>query len=565
MFVPVRKRLGEILREENIITEEQLQIALARQKETNERLGQALVNLGFVDQLTVLKVLEAKLGIPLVNISRRMLEPEVVKLIPEQLAQKYKVIPIEKNGDRIVLAMSDPLNVMAVDDVRITTGCDVEPVVAFENEIDDAIATYYGKGSIEKIVEDIHEDMSSDLDENALVQLREMVEEAPIVKLVNSLINQAVASRASDIHVEPREKDVRVRFRVDGVLTEVTQFTKKMQAPIISRFKIMANLDIAERRVPQDGRIQLKIDKKEVDLRVSSLPTIFGEKIVLRILDKSKGVIHLQELGLHHDILNKFKKMIANPYGIILVTGPTGSGKTTTLYSILNDINSPEKNIVTLEDPVEYTIANVNQVQLNTKAGLTFAEGLRAILRQDPNIIMVGEIRDTETAKIAIESAMTGHLVLSTLHTNTASSTLARLVEMGIEPFLIASSVVGIVAQRLVRRLCSDCKEPYEPSQTLVEKLGIKAEPNQKLVLFKPKGCPACADTGYRGRLALQEVLFMSSDIKDLVTARVNTDQIQAQAIKEGMVTLKDDGLRKVVLGLTSVEEAMRAVFVAED
>lgn len=565
MFIPVRKRLGEILREDNLITEEQLQIALNRQKETNERLGQALVSLGFIEQLTLLKVLEGKLGIPFVNISRRMLEPDIVKLIPEQLAQKYKIIPIERQGDKILLAMADPLNVMAVDDVRITTGYDVEPAVAFEAEIDDAIATYYGKGTIERMVEDLHDDMDSDLDETSLLQLREMVEDAPIVKLVNSLISQAVASRASDIHVEPCEKEVRVRYRIDGVLSEVTQFNKRMQAPIISRFKIMSNLDIAERRMPQDGRIQLSVDNKEIDIRVSSLPTIFGEKIVLRILDKSKGVISLQELGMHHEILTKFKKLITSPYGIVLVTGPTGSGKTTTMYSILHDINSPEKNIITLEDPVEYTIAGVNQVQLNTKAGLTFAKGLRAILRQDPNIIMVGEIRDTETAKIATEAAMTGHLVLTTLHTNTAASTLARLAEMGVEPFLLASSVLGIVAQRLVRRLCADCKEPYEPSPALMDKLGIKPEDGKGTILFRPKGCPACGNTGYRGRLALQEVLFMTQEIRDMVTSRVNTDQLQALALKEGMVTLREDGIRKVVLGLTSVEEALRAVYIAED
>lgn len=563
MFIPVRKRLGDILREENLISEEQLQIALTRQKETNERLGQALVSLGYVDQLTVLRILEAKLGIPFVNISRRMLDPDVVNLITEQLAQKYKVIPIEKNGDKIILAMADPLNVMAIDDVRITTGYDVEPSVAFENEIDDAIASYYAKGTIDKIVEDIRDDMNLELDE-AMYQMRDMVEDAPIVKLVNSLINQAVTSRASDIHVEPRDKDVRVRYRIDGVLTEATSFNKKMQAPIISRFKIMANLDIAERRKPQDGRIQLRIDNKDVDLRVSTLPTIFGEKIVLRILDKTKGIIHLPEIGMHYDILNKFRQSIVHPYGIILVTGPTGSGKTTTMYAVLNDVNSPEKNIVTLEDPVEYTISGVNQVQLNTKAGLTFASGLRSILRQDPNIIMVGEIRDTETAKIAIEAAMTGHLVISTLHTNTAASTLARLVEMGVEPFLLASAVLSIVAQRLVRRLCPECKEPYEPSQALIDKLGLKPEPGQELVLFKNKGCPACGNTGFRGRLALQEVLFMSSEIRDLVTGKFNTDQIQATAVQQGMVTIREDAIRKIVLGLTSVEEAMRAIYTAE-
>ncbi len=565
MFLPIRKRLGEILREDNLLTEGQLQAALEKQKETNERLGRILINMGFVDEETVLKVLEAKLGIPVINISRRNLDPEVVKLIPEQLALKYKVIPVELDDDRITLAMADPLNVLAIDDVRIASGYDVEPAIASESDIDSAIATCFGKDSIVKMVEDIPEDLGLDFDENGLDQLREIVEDAPIVKLVNSLITQAVAGRASDIHVEPREKELHVRYRVDGVLSDVTQFPKRMQAPVISRLKIMANLDIAERRVPQDGRIQMKIEKKEIDFRVSTLPTIFGEKVVLRVLDKSRGLMHLQELGMLPEILKKFRTVITHPYGIILVTGPTGSGKTTTLYSVLNDINTPEKNIITLEDPVEYTLEGVNQVQLNVKAGLTFSGGLRSVLRQDPDVIMVGEIRDSETAKIAIQSAMTGHLVLSTLHTNTASATLTRLVEMGIEPFLVASSVVGIVAQRLVRRLCPECKEPYEPSDMLVEKLGIRVRPGERVVLFQPKGCPACSNTGFRGRLALQEVLFMSSWIKDLVTNKAPADQIESVAIEEGMMTLKQDGMRKVALGLTSLEEVMRAVFVAEE
>ena len=565
MFLPIRKRLGEILREDNLLTEGQLQAALEKQKETNERLGRILISMGFVDEKTVLKVLEAKLGLPLINISRRNLDPEVVKLIPEQLALKYKVIPVELDDNRITLAMADPLNVLAVDDVRIASGCDVEPAIASESDIDSAIAAYFGKDSIVKMVEDIPEDLGMDFDEGGLEQLREIVEDAPMVKLVNSLITQAVAGRASDIHVEPREKELHVRYRIDGVLSEVTQFPKRMQAPVISRLKIMADLDIAERRVPQDGRIQMKIDNKEIDFRVSTLPTIFGEKVVLRVLDKSRGLMHLQELGMLPEILKRFRTVITHPYGIILVTGPTGSGKTTTLYSVLNDINTPEKNIITLEDPVEYTLGGVNQVQLNIKAGLTFAGGLRSVLRQDPDIIMVGEIRDPETAKIAIQSAMTGHLVLSTLHTNTASATLTRLMEMGIEPFLVASSVVGIVAQRLVRRLCPECKEPYEPSGMLVEKLGIKARPDERVVLFQPKGCPACNNTGFRGRLALQEVLFMSSSVKDLVTNKAPADQIETAAIEEGMMTLRQDGLRKVALGLTSLEEAMRAVFVTDE
>jgi len=565
MFIPVRKRLGEILREESLLTEAQLQNALARQKETNERLGKILVGMGYIDEATVLRILEAKLGIPVINISKKQLDKEIVRLVPEQLAQKYRVIPVSREGDRIVLAMADPLNVVAIDDVRITAGCDVEPAIASESEIEEAIATYYAKDTIVKMVENLPEDMGIDMDETGLDQLREIVEDAPMVKLVNSLIIQAVAGRASDIHVEPREKELRVRYRIDGVLTEVTQFPKRMQAPIISRLKIMAEMDIAERRVPQDGRIQMKIENNGIDFRVSTLPTIFGEKVVLRILDKTRGLIHFQELGMLPEIMRKFRTIINHPYGIILVTGPTGSGKTTTLYSILNDINSPGKNIVTLEDPVEYTLRGINQVQLNLKAGLSFAGGLRSVLRQDPDVIMVGEIRDPETAKIAIQSAMTGHLVLSTLHTNTASATLTRLMEMGIEPFLVASSVVGIVAQRLVRRLCPECKEPYEPSELLVQKLGLSPKTGEKTVFYQPQGCPACSNTGFRGRLALQEVLFVSTWVRDLVTNKAPADQIETVAAEEGMITLKQDGLRKVALGLTSMEEVMKAVFVGED
>ncbi len=565
MFIPVRKKLGEILREENLITESQLEAALVRQQQTNERLGKILVSMGYVDENTILRILEAKLGIPVVNIKRRQLNPAVVRLVPEYLAQKYKVIPIGRENNRITLAMADPLNVLAIDDVRITTGCDIEPAIASESEIEHAISAFYGNGDLDLLADESTEDNGHELDDNGIDHLREIVEDAPVVKLVNSLITQAVAARASDIHVEPREKELHVRYRVDGVLTEVTQFPKKMKAPIVSRLKIMADLDIAERRVPQDGRIQMRIDNKEIDFRVSTLPTIFGEKVVLRILDKSRGLLKLEELGMLPDILKKFRTVITHPYGIILVTGPTGSGKTTTLYSVLSDLNSPGKNIVTLEDPVEYTLPRVNQVQLNTKAGLTFAGGLRSVLRQDPDIIMVGEIRDAETAKIAIQSAMTGHLVLSTLHTNTAASTLTRLVEMGIEPFLVASSVVGIVAQRLVRRLCPHCKDPYEPSPALVEKLGIQPIDHGKTVFYQPQGCPACGNTGFHDRIAIQEVMFIGSAIRDLVTKKATADAIEASAIQEGMLTLREDGLRKVVLGFTSLEEVMRTVFIGEE
>lgn len=565
MLIPVRKKLGEILREENLISESQLMAALDRQKQTNERLGKILVSLGFVDEATILRILEAKLGIPVVEISRQRLKSDIVRLIPEQLAQKYKVLPIGKSMGRVTLAMADPLNIVAIDDVRLTVGCDIEPAIASEAEIDTAIATYFGSEPLERFGDDLTDEIGFDVDNRGSAAPQEMAEEAPVIKLVNSIITQAVIGRASDIHVEPSEKELRVRYRVDGILTDVTQFPKRMQAPIISRLKIMADMDIAEKRVPQDGRIQMRIDNKEIDFRVSSLPTIFGEKMVLRVLDKSRGLLRLEELGFLPDILRKFRTVITHPYGIILVTGPTGSGKTTTLYSVLSELNSPEKNIITLEDPVEYTLEGINQVQLNTRAGLTFANGLRSVLRQDPDIIMVGEIRDAETARIAIQSAMTGHLVLSTLHTNTAASTLTRLVEMGVEPFLVASSVVGIIAQRLVRRLCPECKDPYEPPASLVEKLGLQAGADGKIVFYQPQGCPACNNTGFRGRLAIQEVMFVGSVIRDMVTNKATADQIGAAAVEHGMVDIRQDGLRKVVFGLTSLEEVMRTVFVSED
>lgn len=562
MFTPVRKKLGEILREENLISETQLQSALARQRQTDERLGKILVGMGFVEEFTILRILETKLGIPVIDLSKRKISSSVARLISEQLAEKYKVIPVERDNNRIVLAMADPLNVFAIDDVRMATGCDIEPAIASETDIDAAIAASFNGGFNDR-ADEFYEEMGFELE--SLDSAFDAVDDTPVVKLVNSMIAQAVTDRASDIHVEPNDRELRVRYRVDGILTDTSQFPKRMAAAVISRLKIIADLDIAERRVPQDGRVQMKIDNKEIDFRVSTLPTIFGEKVVLRVLDKSRGLLNMEELGFLPEVLAKFRTVITHPYGIILVTGPTGSGKTTTLYSVLNDLNSPEKNIITLEDPVEYTLNGINQAQLNTKAGLTFASGLRSVLRQDPDIIMVGEIRDAETAKIAIQSAMTGHLVLSTLHTNSAASTLTRLVEMGIEPFLVASSVVGIIAQRLVRRLCPDCKDPYEPPAALLEKLGITGSPGEKIVFYQPQGCPVCNNTGFRGRLAVQEVMFIGSAIRDLVTTKATAEQIESAALEYGMMSLREDGLRKVVLGLTSLEEVMRTVFVGED
>lgn len=562
MFIPTKRRLGEILKDANLISDQQLQMALEKQKETNERLGKLLVTLGYVNETSVIKVLESQLGIPYINLSKRPIDPEIAKLIPETMAQRYKIIPVTKSPHRLTLAMVDPLNVFAIDDVRITTGLEVDPVIASESDMDRAISQAFGgKETLEKLMNDLPEDMESG-DDMELDQLKELLEDAPIVKLVNSIISKGVLERASDIHVEPQENELRVRHRVDGVLFDLMSPPKRMQAPIISRIKIMANLDIAERRVPQDGRIQMKVEGKEIDLRVSTLPTIFGEKVVMRILDKTRGLVKLDNLGLLADNLQRFRGVISQPHGIILVTGPTGSGKTTTLYSVLSSLNTPEKNIITLEDPVEYTLNGVNQVQLNSRAGLSFASGLRSVLRQDPDIIMVGEIRDSETARIAIQSAMTGHLVLSTLHTNSAAATLARLMDMEVEPFLVSSSVVGIVAQRLVRALCPDCKVPYQPPEMLHEVMGMDIP--EDTVIYQAKGCPLCNGKGYRGRIALHEVLVPDARLRDFIIAKADASHIEQAAKMSGMVTLKEDGILKVLLGLTSLEEVMRTVHIAE-
>lgn len=564
MFFPTRKRLGELLTSSRIITNEQLDKALQYQIESGQRLGSVLVELGYAAELDIARVLESQLNIPLIEISKEYIETETARLISENIAQRYKVIPVKQKGNRLILAMADPLDVFAIDDVRMTTGLEVEPVIAAESEIILAINRHFGlKETLNELISSSVEDFLPE-EEIDIAALTELVEEAPIVKLVNNIISQAVLERASDVHIEPQEGGVRVRYRIDGVLFDRMNSPKKMQAPIISRLKIMADMDIAERRIPQDGRIQMVVENRDIDLRVSTLPVLHGEKVVMRILDKSKGLYHINSLGLIPQSAKTFKSIIKNPYGIILVTGPTGSGKTTTLYSILNKLNKPEENIITLEDPVEYSLTGINQVQLNVKAGLTFASGLRSILRQDPDIIMVGEIRDAETAKIAIQSAMTGHLVLSTLHTNTAAATITRLTDMEIEPFLVASSVVGIISQRLVRALCR-CKTPYTINQELKKELGLTDIMKDIDTLYRPKGCPLCNDTGYKGRLALQEVMSINNDIRELTTIKASADKIEEAAVKNGMTTIKIDGIYKAMKGLTSLEEVMRMVHIEEE
>ncbi|MDA8234974.1 MAG: ATPase, T2SS/T4P/T4SS family [Clostridia bacterium] len=563
MYFRDRKRLGLLLVEAGLISGEQLAAALENHGQTRQRLGKILVNQGLVGGNGVSKVLARQLGLDYLDLEQVVIPGEIARLVPEAMAQWHKVIPVGRTAEKVILAMADPLDVFAMDDVRLVTGLDVEPVVATEDGIEEAIARYFAfQESVEEIIRDFRQERFGDGDDPLGVEgLRAMVEDAPVVKFVNSFIIRAVLNRASDIHVEPGEKEVRVRYRIDGRLFDLMQSPKAMQAPVVSRLKIMAGLDIAERRLPQDGRIKLKIENKEVDLRVSTMSTIFGEKVVLRILDKSRGLLTLGELGLSEENYRNFQRIIHKPHGLLLVTGPTGSGKTTTLYAVLNHLNAPEKNLITLEDPVEYTLAGVNQVQLNTKAGLSFAGGLRSVLRQDPDIIMVGEIRDGETARIAIQSAMTGHQVLSTLHTNNAASALARLLDMGIEPFLVASSVIGVMAQRLVRSLCPNCKEPVELSSGILAGMGLEGT---GFKACRARGCPLCNHTGYKGRVALHEMLLLDNELRELVNNKAPTGLVEEIAGKKGLKSLKQDGISKVAQGLTSLEEIMGAVYIEE-
>lgn len=556
-MIKARKRLGDLLLESGIITNEQLEKALSVQKKTGERLGKVLINLGYVTEESMIEVLEFQLGVPHYNLHDMTISREIAATIPGSLAERYSVIPIKVENKKITLAMVDPTNFFALDDVRLASGMEVEPVIAAENEILRAIQQSYGVSEVmEKAVSKLHK-----LEDATTANEVQAAEDAPVISIVNSLISQAIKERASDIHIEPRDRDVRVRYRVDGVLREVATFPRYTHAAIISRVKIISEMDIAEKRLPQDGRVKIQEAGREVDIRVSTLPTILGEKVVMRILDKKAVILDIKGLGFSADNLRRYKQLYAQSYGMILVTGPTGSGKTTTLYSTLTDINVPGKNIITVEDPVEYRLDGVNQVQVNQKAGLTFANGLRSILRQDPNIVMVGEIRDMETADIAIRAALTGHLVLSTLHTNDAPGALTRLIDMGIEPFLAASSVLGVVAQRLVRIICPACKQKYTPPAESPERLFLGIAPTEEVILHRGAGCPQCNHTGYRGRLAIHEVMTVSSKVREAINKRASSDEIARVAIEEGMVTMRQDGIHKAFQGLTTIEEVMRVAY----
>ena len=552
----------------NLITDDQLKRALASQRKDGGRLGSNLVKLGFIDEDKLISFLSKQYGIPAVNLQEMDIDPGVCKLIPSDVVQKYQIMPINRTGATITIAMVDPSNVFALDDVKFMTGYNVEPVVASEAAIKASINKYYDSAeAIQDVMASLKEgDENVDLvmeeeEEVNLGDLKQAVEDAPVVKLVNLVLTDAIAKGASDIHIEPYEKDFRVRYRIDGVLYETMKPPMRLRAALTSRIKIMSELDISERRLPQDGRIKLKMKGKEVDLRVSTLPTLFGEKIVMRILDKGNLQLDLTKLGFEEKAGKDFLKAINSPYGMCLVTGPTGSGKSTTLYSALSNVNKVDVNIMTAEDPVEYNLMGINQVQMKDEIGLNFAATLRSFLRQDPDVIMVGEIRDYETAEIAVKAALTGHLVLSTLHTNDAPSTVNRLLNMGIEPFLVASSCLLIVAQRLARKVCQNCKEPEKvPPQALVD-IGYTPEEAASMTCYRGHGCDICGGTGYKGRIALYEVMPISERIKELILEGASAAEIKKQMVLDGCKTLRMSGLSKIKVGMTSVEEVLRVTF----
>jgi len=566
------QRLGDLLVKEKIITPEQLEQANKAQKEQNCRLGSALVKLGFLTDEDVTNFLSRQYGVPAINLSYFEIDPAVVKLIPFETAKRYQILPLSRVGASLTIAMVDPTNVFAMDDIKFMTGFNIEPVVASESSILAGIDKSYGTGAKEEDLETVMQSMSEMSDEDVelqaeqqeigLSELEKAADEAPVVKLVNVVLGDAVKRGASDIHIEPYEKEFRVRFRIDGILQSIMSPPMKLKDAITSRLKIMAKLDISEKRLPQDGRIMLKMNvggrKKQLDFRVSTLPTLWGEKIVLRLLDKENLRLDMTKLGFEPESLVKFEKAILKPYGMVLVTGPTGSGKTNTLYSSISRLNQPDTNIMTAEDPVEFQLGGVNQVQMKEQIGLNFAAALRSFLRQDPNIILVGEIRDFETAEIAIKAALTGHLVLSTLHTNGAPETITRLMNMGIEPFLVATSVHLICAQRLIRRICKECSETVEvPVQTLIEE-GFTPEEAKTAKIQKGKGCGVCNNTGYKGRCGLYEVMEVDDEIRELVLVGASAVELKKKAIERGMITLRRSGLIKVAQGITTLEEVAR-------
>ncbi|MCP1355310.1 type II secretion system ATPase GspE [Aneurinibacillus migulanus] len=545
-----KKRLGDILIETGIISEVQLKEALDEQKNSKMKLGDVLLSKGFINEQQLIEILEFQLGIPHVSLYRYKLDASLSSILPEDIAKRYLVVPLKRDEEKLTVAMVDPLDYFAIDEMRISTGCSIVPVIATKEEVQRAIARMYGmQGSVKELMNDMAQKVA--VEEESL-----LAEDSPIVRLVSQMFEQAVQLRASDIHIDPQEDGIRIRYRIDGVIRTERILPSHMSGILTARLKIMSNLNIAERRLPQDGRIELHIGFKDIDVRVSTLPTVHGEKIVMRLLDTTNALIDLEKLGLTKRNLTAFRDLISRPNGILLVTGPTGSGKSSTLYAALHHLNEDCVNIITVEDPVEYQLEGINQVQVNSNIGMTFASALRSILRQDPDIVMVGEIRDTETAEIAIRAALTGHLVLSTLHTNDAVSSITRLIDMGIPPFLIASSVNGVLAQRLVRKLCPQCKQSYTPREDekeLFTKRGLKIEQ-----LWRGTGCGNCNSTGYRGRMAIHEIFRMDDILQQMITKQMPTAEYKKYALRNGMILLFDDGLLKVKQGLTTIEELYR-------
>ncbi len=567
MAASLKERLLEALRDSKLLTKEQLLEAVEIQKTQGGNLGAILLKKGFIKEKDLAILLSSSLNLPMLNLSRFSINPDVVKLIPEKIAKQYHVMPVSIMGDNLTLCMADPLNIFAIDDIKVLTSYNIDPVISTDKEIEDAIHNYYGAESTQlaQILQEV-----KDADENEPIEVANTEEEgvvdieeatkqskvAPIVKVVNLMVVEALESRVSDIHVEPQEKSLRIRYRVDGALREAFSLPKKDQNAIITRLKIMSGLDITEWRIPQDGRFRIRMRDKEVDFRVSILPTNHGGKIVMRALDKSSLSIGLDKLGYLPQPLKLFEQAIIKPYGMILVTGPTGSGKSTTLYSIITQLNTHEKNIVTIEDPVEYQVDGITQIQVNPSIEFTFSTGLRSILRQTPDIVLIGEIRDFETADIAIKASLTGQLLFSTLHTNDACGAITRLINMGVEPFLVASSLIAVAAQRLCRKICENCKEPYEVTPAVLKRLDIKTR--KDAVFYHGKGCSKCNNTGYLGRMGTLEVLLIDDEIRDLIVKGKSSDEIKEYAIAHGMNSLRENAFKKAVSGLTTIEEVLR-------
>ncbi len=562
---------GQVIKEITSITDEDLEHALQVQRGTREPIGQLLVKMGLISERDRARALGRQWGIPFAEIHQDQLDLEVTGLIPKHLIHRYRALPIARNGNRLTVAMSNPLDIFTIDQLRLVTGMEVDVVITVEEDLNNVISSLLSSGeqmseTIKRVVDEVTGEGEIKFTEGkreeeiSIDQLRELVDDAPIIQLVNMVIRQALTDKASDIHIQPEANRMRVRYRIDGMLQDGTTVPKQAQAAFISRLKVMAEMDIAEKRAPQDGRISLTLNGREFDMRVSTLPGVHGEKVVMRILDKSGITLTLSKLGLPTAMLEQFDKLIHRSYGIILVTGPTGSGKSTTLYGTLNQLNSPEKNILTVEDPVEYQLPGLTQSQVNIRAGMTFPAVLRTMLRQDPDIILVGETRDRETGIISIEASLTGHLVFTTLHTNDAPGAVARLTEMGIEPFLTASSVIGVLAQRLVRSICPRCKEAYTPPTEAFRRLNLPVTTDQ-VTFYRGAGCQFCRNTGYKGRMGVFELMVVDNEIRELILQKAPTHVLRQAALEAGMISLKQDAMQKILEGITTMEEALRVIY----